>query len=508
LESNRSVLEAKLREALAARPAALDPRELNKAEGRIKSLEKEKEVLRVSLQVAEAKAARTDDAGAAEAKKALADARQKLAQQDQTLTAMRQERDVLQRNLQESKRANDEIVKTLRAQNDTLAKQLTERASTPPVAANNDQAEKELATVKSALQSSRDTVASLQVRLRTLEEDRDRLEKTRRDLETRLASAAVAPAPVSIPAPVVSSTDSAQLMRVQQERDDLQKKLNDTVRELAEAKTRTKQPRSQGSPSSDEVTALRARLEALEARKVPYSPEELALFQKPQELPAVVAKPEEKPRTEPPTVVAKPEEKPSTEPPAAAATLLADAQHAFASRRFDEAEKKYQEVLRMDDKNVATLQKLAASQLEQNRPKDAAVTLKRAMDLNPADSHTLLLLGIAEYDQEQYDQALDHLSRSAQADAQNAETQNYLGITLSQKGQRAAAETALRKAIQISPGYASAHYNLAVVYATQQPPFTELARWHYQKALAFGHPQSADLEKMMERKQATTTSQK
>ena len=76
---------------------------------------------------------------------------------------------------------------------------------------------------------------------------------------------------------------------------------------------------------------------------------------------------------------------------------------------------------------------------------------------------------------------------------------------MSNKGQRAAAETALRKAIQLNPNYEDAHYNLAVVYATQKPPFLELARWHYQKALAYGHQANAEVEKMIEDKPAAST---
>ncbi|HVK59841.1 MAG TPA: tetratricopeptide repeat protein, partial [Candidatus Kapabacteria bacterium] len=89
------------------------------------------------------------------------------------------------------------------------------------------------------------------------------------------------------------------------------------------------------------------------------------------------------------------------------------------------------------------------------------------------------------------------LSRSAHLDPKNAETQNYLGITLSQQGQREAAETALRKAILLNPNYAGAHHNLAVIYATQRPPFPELARFHYNKALALGQPPNPDLEKQI-----------
>jgi Flp pilus assembly protein TadD len=482
LQNDNNVLEAKLREALAAQPAAIDPRELARSEERIKALEKEKEVLNVSVRVAESKAAQTNQAGAGELKKALAEARQKLAEQNDVVMALRQERDVLQQRVQATKPGDDETLRSLRADNENLKKQMAERAlAAAPEPARGSPDANELTSTKAALQSSRETVASLQVRMRTLQEERDRLEKTRRDLETRLASAAPAAS---------TAADSNQVRRLQKERDELQKKLTETTRELADAKGKTKQTTSRSQPSED-VSALRARLEALEARKVPYTPEELALFKKPQE-PAVLT--------------AAPPEKASKELPPSATPLLADAQRALAARRFDEAEKKLTEVLRLDDKNVETLQRLAAAQLEQSRPKDAEANLKKALEQRPSDARSLLLMGIAEFDQDKFDDALNYLSRSAQSDAQNPETQNYLGITLSQKGQRAAAETALRKAIQLSPSYSSAHYNLAVIYATQTPPFTELARWHYQKALAYGHPQSTDVEKMLDKKQ--TASQK
>ena len=71
---------------------------------------------------------------------------------------------------------------------------------------------------------------------------------------------------------------------------------------------------------------------------------------------------------------------------------------------------------------------------------------------------------------------------------------------LSEKGQRGPAEAALRRAIQLQPDHAVAHNNLAVVYATQTPPSLALARWHYQKARAAGHPRNAPLEKMLEQK--------
>ena len=66
--------------------------------------------------------------------------------------------------------------------------------------------------------------------------------------------------------------------------------------------------------------------------------------------------------------------------------------------------------------------------------------------------------------------------------------------TLQHLGQQKAAETALRKAIQLKPGHAISHFNLAVVYATQKPPFTALAKFHYNKAVQAGHQEDEALK--------------
>lgn len=110
------------------------------------------------------------------------------------------------------------------------------------------------------------------------------------------------------------------------------------------------------------------------------------------------------------------------------------------------------------------------------------------------------MLGRIRFRQDRIDEAFEALSRSAQANPDYADTQNYLGIVLSEKGQRGPAEAALRRAIQLQPENAVAHNNLAVVYATQKPPALALARWHYQKAISGGHPKNAQLEKMLEEK--------
>ena len=70
-------------------------------------------------------------------------------------------------------------------------------------------------------------------------------------------------------------------------------------------------------------------------------------------------------------------------------------------------------------------------------------------------------------------------------------------MALAEKGLRGQAETAFRKAILIQPDYADAHKNLAIVYLSAHPPEVELARWHYEKALAAGMPPNPEFEKML-----------
>src|SRR5436190_1771092 len=64
LASQNTLLQAKLREALSVQPAAVDPRELAKAETRIKELQKERDLLAVTLEQAGAKPGAADAANA------------------------------------------------------------------------------------------------------------------------------------------------------------------------------------------------------------------------------------------------------------------------------------------------------------------------------------------------------------------------------------------------------------------------------------------------------------
>jgi tetratricopeptide (TPR) repeat protein len=132
--------------------------------------------------------------------------------------------------------------------------------------------------------------------------------------------------------------------------------------------------------------------------------------------------------------------------------------------------------------------------MEQDRWQAAERSIERALAQDSRNATALYLLGRVRYRQGRLDEALGALSQAAHINSRDPVTFDFLGMTLSRMGLRDPAETALRRAVQLAPGYGGAHHNLAVVYAAHEPPAIELARWHYQRALAAGHPRNAELE--------------
>ena len=79
----------------------------------------------------------------------------------------------------------------------------------------------------------------------------------------------------------------------------------------------------------------------------------------------------------------------------------------------------------------------------------------------------------------------------------DATAQNYLVITASLKGWQEAAQKELETATALDPTYADALFNLAVVFATQQPPNKENARKCYKRATELGAEPDSALEQMI-----------
>ena len=459
LHTDNETLQAKLKEALAVQPATVSPAEFAQVQEQLRFLMKENDLLKVSLGQGNGNAVTGVDAKTFELlKQALAEANQKLAVQTARADQLALENQTLQTRLQ-SLLTSADAAEALRQENELLKKQLASLKSAPAVVVPAGIPPAELARAQAqiaALQSAAEV---------------NSLEKIA--LEDRVKTLQGAGGPSS-------AESAAHIRELEQERDDLLARLGDANQKLYGRKGQN--AAAQIDALAQQVDTLRARIAVDEAQTIPYTPEELALFK--QSSPQLTANPNA-------------EKKSVRDLPAGAASLVAEAQNYFSTREYGKAEADYQQILKQDQNNGLALANLAQIELEENKLDDADKNVQAALAQSPNDAYNLTVLGRIRFSEARYDDALDALSRASKLDPQNPDIENYLGVTLAQKGLRAQAETALRRAVQLDPGYGAAHNNLAVIYLTQQPPMVELARWHYEKALAAGQPHNPALEKML-----------
>jgi Flp pilus assembly protein TadD len=482
LQSDNTTLQARLKEALVAQPAAIDSRELTRARETIRTLMKENDLLKVSLSQGKTGPAPGGGGPGPElnalklAELALAEANQKLAEQTARAGKLALENQALQSRVQ-ALLAGPEAMAALRDENALLKKQLADLKPAPDAA--------EAARLNAELAGARKQLAALQSAAEVGFLERAALENRVKQLQVM----AVNTAPLPSAPPPNQAENEARIRALTQERNDLLAKLGEANQELYGRRKQDAAARI--NVLTDEVNALRARLAVDEAQVIPYTPEELALFRQPA----------------PQLANRDAQRKSIKELPGGAAQLVVEAQKYFSERQYDKAEDDYQKILQRDENNGLVLANLATIEMEQGKLDDAEKHITAAVAQSPNDAYNLSILGYLKLREEKYDDALDALSRAARLDPRNPEIENYLGVTLGHKGLRKQAETALRKAIQLDPNYGPAHNNLAVIYINQAPPLVELARWHYQKALDAGQPHNPDLEKVLDARAEPATPQ-
>lgn len=127
LAADKKLLEAKLREALTAQPAPIDPRELKQAVEKITALQATNQVLLASLEQQQAERKNlVEKVVAEEAREALNAANRQLLTQQTAAAALAKEKAELEAQL---KRLQDGEIKQLRSENTTLKSQVTELKS-------------------------------------------------------------------------------------------------------------------------------------------------------------------------------------------------------------------------------------------------------------------------------------------------------------------------------------------------------------------------------------------
>jgi len=118
------------------------------------------------------------------------------------------------------------------------------------------------------------------------------------------------------------------------------------------------------------------------------------------------------------------------------------------------------------------------------------------LQIKPDNPTAWLNLGMIYLGREEPMRALASMAQAVVHAPNDPVARNYLGVAAGRNRWFDAAEAELRRAIELRPDYADAHFNLAVFCLERIPPATELAKRHYRKAIELGVEKDPSMEKL------------
>lgn len=159
---------------------------------------------------------------------------------------------------------------------------------------------------------------------------------------------------------------------------------------------------------------------------------------------------------------------------------------AFQAGNFEGAREAYLRVLKIEPDNLPALVNLGATEYRLGNSAEAERYLRRSLQLKPDNPTAWLNLGILCLERDEPMRSLAAIAQAVVHAPDDPVARNYLGVAAGRNRWFDAAEAELRRAIDLRPDYADAHFNLAVFCLERNPPAVELARRHYQKARELG----------------------
>jgi len=182
--------------------------------------------------------------------------------------------------------------------------------------------------------------------------------------------------------------------------------------------------------------------------------------------------------------------------PRVLAEAVAEGNRAFEAKDYATARRAYERVLSLDPQNQLGLVNLGMVEFYSGDPAKSENLLKQAVRQRLETAPAWLTLGMIYMDQNRFPEALAALSQATLHAPNNPRARNFLGVVIGRQGWIYGAEQELRRAVELDPAYADAHYNLAVFYLQEKPPATELAKRHYFKAVELGVEKDPSMEKL------------
>jgi Flp pilus assembly protein TadD len=460
---------------------ALAEESLKKIAGSDRTDNKKQEALRA--EIAQLKKA------LASAEKGRAAAEKEKDDESEKLTAVTKERNQLLAELKTSKQAQERVQVLVTENSDLKNKLAAAEKTVREISEDKPKKEQEVAEVKRQ-------VEQLRVQLAASQKQNKEFEVTVAELRTQLEEASS-----ELEKAKLTGGNAEETMRLTKENEMLRRIVMRERQEEARREQAKKLMLAEFEKLQIKSDTLNQQIELLAQPVTKLTEAELALLRQP-----VVAVSDVNPTSSQATfATAKQAPKPTgptvqtTAPavPDELAPIAREAKENFDKGKYRAAEKQYQQILTKAPNNLYSLSNLGVVYFRTGKWKAAELTLKKAVAIAPKDEFAHTTLGIVYYRQSKFDDAITELTTALGINPKSATAHNYLGITASQKGWQEAAIKEMLDAIAVNPDYADAHFNLAVVYATGEPPATEKAKQHYVKATSLGAEPDPALEKLL-----------
>ena len=187
----------------------------------------------------------------------------------------------------------------------------------------------------------------------------------------------------------------------------------------------------------------------------------------------------------------------TTKLPSEVAEIAKRGAFAVSEQRWQEARSAYLDLVEATPDNALAFANLGVAEFQLGNLVAASGNLKRSLELNSSIASNWQTLGLIQYEQKDLSLAISSLTRAIHEAPREAQARVYLAAVIRDYGWTEAALLELKRAIDINPKLADAHYNLAVTYLETSPPLIELARRHYYTATELGAAPSPELEKAL-----------
>lgn len=184
--------------------------------------------------------------------------------------------------------------------------------------------------------------------------------------------------------------------------------------------------------------------------------------------------------------------------PGSLTALLLRAGEAYNAKDFATAVKFYDDALRVEPKSIDALIGLGMTQQRAGKFAESEAALQKALAYDADNANAAYAMGVTHFKQERWKESMTFFEKSLVKTPQNASARHYLGIISTKLNLVERAEREFKTTLAIDPEHGEAHFNLAVLYATWDPPQWDKAREEYAAALKKGVKPDENLERLLE----------